>query len=81
MPVALVPEVVVAVMFTSPTDPAGDVTLNCSGDVTETLVAAVLAKLTVVFPATKPVPITVTTVPPDVGPEDGRTLVIVGGGG
>ena len=47
---------------------------------TVTLPEAVLPKLPVVLPATNPVPVSVTLVPPAVGPADGLTPVTVGGG-
>ena len=77
--VVLVPAGVVTVMSTVPNDPAGEVALSCPGETSETLDAGELPKSTSnVLPATKPVPVTVTTVPPVDGPEDGLTEVTVG---
>ena len=46
-----------------------------------TLVAGLAPKLTTVVPDIKPLPLTVTTVPPASGPEVGEIEVSVGGGG
>jgi hypothetical protein len=70
---------VVTVTLTAPVAAAGEVALSCSGEETETWVAGELPNSTVVLPATKPVPVTVTAVPPVDGPDDGLTLVTVGG--
>jgi hypothetical protein len=56
----------------------GDVAVNVVSDVTVTAVAGVVPKATEVDPSTKPDPVTVTVVPPAVGPLSGLTAVTVG---
>jgi hypothetical protein len=73
-----VPPAVVAVTSTVPADPAGDVAVIEVEEMTVTPVAAVPPKLTVVAPMMKPVPVIVTVVLPDVGPEVGEIDVTVG---
>ena len=47
-----------------------------------TAVAGVVSNVTAKpAPETNPVPVIVTSVPPAVGPDEGETVVIVGGGG
>ena len=59
--------------------PAGDVDRErWCGLVTSTEVPSVEPKSTVVEPVTKPVPVTVTEVPPAWGPLVGLTMVTVG---
>ncbi len=81
-PVAEVPLAVVTVTSTVPV-PDGELTVRVVELVTSTEVPAVDPKSTVVAPApeTKPVPVTVTEVPPAWGPLVGLTLVTVGGAG
>ena len=67
----------VTVTATTP-DPAGVVHVIEVAETTETLVAAVPPNVTVA-PVTKPVPLTVTAVPPAAGPLPGLTLATVGG--
>ena len=74
-----VPPGVVTVTWTVPTAPAGDVAEMDVGPFTITPVAAVPPKKTVA-PATKPVPVMVTPVPPALGPEFGVTPPTVGTG-
>ncbi len=75
--VADVPLGVVTVTSTVPALPAGDVT------VIEVAVSAVTVPATVpnstAVASDRPVPVTVTVVPPAVGPEPGATAVTVGG--
>ncbi|HEX9040944.1 MAG TPA: hypothetical protein VF838_07925 [Trebonia sp.] len=68
---ALVPPGPVTVTSTVP-DPAGDVTVIDVAELTVTPVPALLPNDTV-SPAAKPVPVTVTVVPPATGPEAGET--------
>ena len=75
--VALVPTGVVTVTSAMP-DPAGEVTLREVGELTLTPVPALAPKLTVVAPATKPVPVTLTEVLPPATPVTGLTAVTVG---
>ena len=77
-PVAEVPLAVVTVTSTVPV-PDGELTVRVVELVTLTEVPAVEPKSTVVEPETKPVPVTVTGVPPAWGPLVGLTLVTVGG--
>jgi hypothetical protein len=78
--VALVPLAVVTVTSTVP-DPDGEFAVICVALMTVTLVAALPPKLTVLPPTAKFAPVTVTCVPPPVGPDDGLTPVTVGGAG
>jgi hypothetical protein len=57
--------------------PAGDVAVIDVAELTVKLVAAVAPKVTAVAPV-NPVPVTVTTVPPAVGPAVGEIEVTVG---
>jgi len=75
-----VPEAVVTRTSSVPTDPAGDTAVILVEDTTVKLVAATVPKSTLVAPL-KPVPFTVTVVPPALGPEEGDTEVTVGAGG
>jgi hypothetical protein len=77
--VALVPPGPVTVTSTVP-DPAGEVAVIEVAELTVTPVAALPPKATV-SPAAKFVPVTVTSVPPDVGPDAGETALTVGAGG
>ena len=74
---AEVPPGVVTVTSTVP-DPAGEVAEMDVALFTITPVAAVVPNLTLVAPV-KPVPVTVTEVPPLVGPPEGFTALTVGG--
>ena len=66
--VGLVPPGVVTVMSTVPTAPAGELTVSdVPPPFTTTLVPAVVPKLTAVAPE-RLAPVTVTEVPPAVGP-------------
>jgi hypothetical protein len=71
--------VLVIVMSTVPV-PVGDVAVQDVDEEQLTLLAALVPNLTVVEPGTveNPVPVRVTTVPPDVGPEVGETELTVG---
>ncbi|HEY1734317.1 MAG TPA: hypothetical protein VGG23_07710, partial [Acidimicrobiales bacterium] len=73
--------VTLTVTSTEPAAPTGDVAVSSVGEVTVTSVAGVVPKSTVVDPSTKPVPSTVTEVPPATGPMSGVTDVTVGSGG
>ncbi len=75
--VALVPPDVVTVRSTVPAEPAGDVAVIDVALLTVKLLALVEPNLTAVAPV-KPVPVTVTLVPPLVLPEDGEMPVTVG---
>ncbi len=75
--VAEVPPGVVTVTSTAPAVPAGAVAVREVADTTVKPVAAVDPKVTAVAPV-KPVPVTVTLVPPAVGPEPGANAVTVG---
>ena len=75
--VADVPPGVVTVTSTVPAAPAGEVTVIVVEFTTVTPVPAFAPKFTVA-PATKPVPVTVTEVPPAMGPASGETAVTVG---
>ena len=77
--VAEVPPEVVTVMSTVPSAPAGEVAVQVVAEVHETAVAAVPPKLAVVAPATKPVPVMVTTVAPPGGPPFGEIALMAGG--
>ena len=72
-----VPPGVVTVMFTVPTEPAGEATVICVPDTTVTVVPAFAPNNTDVAPL-RFVPVTVTDVPPTNGPADGETPVTVG---
>ena len=76
--VAEVPPGVVIVRSTVPADSKGDVTLQLVADEQLTKVAPVPPKLAVVLPGTKPVPETVTAVPPLSGPTLGLMAVTLG---
>jgi len=65
------------VTFTAPADSAGATAVIEVAELTVTLVAATLPKLTV-LPDANPVPVMVTEVPPAVGPLVGLTAVTVG---
>lgn len=71
-----VPPGVVTVTLTVP-DPAGAVAVISVAETTDTPVAAAVPKLTVA-PATNPVPVTVTMVPPAVTPPIGLSPVTAG---
>jgi hypothetical protein len=77
MLVTEVPPGVVTVRSTVAGSSAGEVTVQLMV-VQTTEVAAVAPKLTVLDPATKPVPVTVTTVPPPTGPTVGEMEVTPG---
>jgi hypothetical protein len=77
--VALVPPGPVTVTSAVP-DPAGEVAVIDVAEFTVTPVAALPPKATV-SPAAKLVPVTVTLVPPDAGPDAGETALTVGPGG
>ena len=72
-----VPAIVVTVMSTVPTDPAGDVAVICDAPLTLYDVAALVPNMTLLAPI-KPVPVIVTGVPPEVLPVDGDIAVTVG---
>ena len=74
--VALVPPGVVTVISTVPV-PAGDFMVREVGEATTRTVPAVDPNLTDVAPV-KPVPVTVTVVPPAAGPPVGEIPVTVG---
>ena len=76
--VADVPTAVVTVMSVVPTVPAGEVASMLVDVTTVTLVARDAPNSTI-FPAVKPVPVMVTTVPPFGAPDVGLSPVIVGG--
>jgi hypothetical protein len=73
-----VPPGVETVRSTIPADSAGEVTEQVVVVEQVTAVAAVDPKLAVVDPTTKPVPVTVTAVPPPSGPEIGLMAVTTG---
>jgi hypothetical protein len=75
--VALVPPVALTWTSTTPAACDGAVTVNCVAEMTLTLVPAPVPKLTPVTPL-KPLPVTVTEVPPANGPALGDTEVTVG---
>jgi hypothetical protein len=75
--VALVPPGVVTVTLTAPALSAGAVAVMLVPPVTVKLVAFVPPNLTAVAPV-KLVPVIVTDVPPESGPDVGLTLVTVG---
>ena len=62
---------------TDPAVPAGASTVISPSDTTTTEVPAAAPKSTAVAPV-KPVPVTLTVVPPPVGPPDGLTALTVG---
>jgi hypothetical protein len=76
--VALVPPGVVTVTSTVPV-PVGEVALMLVALLTVKLEAAVVPNFTALAPV-KPVPVTVTVVPPVVGPELGPMPVTAGAG-
>ena len=76
--VAEVPPALVTVTSTVPAASAGATAVIELAELTVTLVAATLPKLTV-LPATNPVPVIATEVPPVVVPLVGLTAVTVGG--
>ena len=69
----------VRVTSTVPADPLGEVTAQLVVDEQSTDVAGVTPKLAVVNPTTKPLPVTVTTVPPARGPATGLMALTAGG--
>ena len=75
--IALVPPAVVTRMSTVTADPAGDVAV-IDVALMNVKLAVVPPNFTLVTPV-KLVPVTVTVVPPAVGPEVGEMLVTVGG--
>jgi hypothetical protein len=75
---ALVPDGVVTVTSTVPV-PAGETAVIELAELTVKLVALVAPNLTAVAPV-KPLPLTVTVVPPACGPALGLTPLTVGGG-
>jgi hypothetical protein len=78
--VAEVPAGVVTVTSTDPDDPAGDTAVKVVDEVTLNDTAAIDPNLTAVAPL-KPLPVTVTEVPPAIEPVFGLTFVTVGGAG
>ena len=72
------PPGVTTVTSTAPTASDGEVALHEVVDVQETALPAVPPKLAVVLPVTKPVPVTVTRVPPASRPVVGLMAVTVG---
>lgn len=75
----LLPPGVSTWMFTVAFDELGGLTaVRRVASTTATLLAAVLPNVTVVDPATKWVPVTVTVVPPVIGPVVGEIAVTVG---
>ena len=79
MTAVLVPPTVVTLTSTVPV-PAGDVAVILVALFTVNEIAAVAPNFTALAPV-KFVPVTVTVVPPALGPEVGLTLVTVGAGG
>jgi hypothetical protein len=75
--VALVPELVIAVTSTTPTDPAGERTTTSVDETTIGFGAETVPNLIAVAPV-KSVPVIVTAVPPAGRPAAGLTAVIVG---
>jgi hypothetical protein len=77
---ALVIPAVVAVTSTAPTACGGEVALQRVDEVqlTELAFADPNRKVVALAPAVKPLPVTVTVVPPAAGPELGLRLVIAG---
>jgi hypothetical protein len=76
--VAEVPPAVATVTSTVPASSDGEVAVHEVVDEQLTLVPAVLPKLAVVAPTTKPVPVMVTAVPPPSGPVLGEIPVMTG---
>jgi hypothetical protein len=74
------PPVVVTTTFTVPAEPAGVVAVSEPLLLTETPVATVLPKVTLVAPVTKFVPVIVIVCPPANGPDAGEMPVTVGAG-
>jgi hypothetical protein len=79
VPVALVPPGVVTVISTIPAVPAGDFMVREVAEATTRLVPAVDPNFTAVAPI-NPVPVTMTEVPPAIGPLTGEMPVTVGTG-
>jgi hypothetical protein len=77
--VAEVPPAVVTVMSTIPAASDGEVAVHEVVDAQVTAVAAVVPKLAVLAPTTKPVPVIVTAVPPRSGPTLGEIELTTGG--
>lgn len=77
---AEVPPGVLSVTSTVPALWLGEVTEQLVVDVQLMAVAPLVPNLAVVAPATNPAPVTLTTVRPATGPDDGLTEVIVGTG-
>ena len=80
--VLLVPPAVVTVTWIAPAEPAGEVAVICVFELT-VKAAAVAPKLTaltfeLVAPPKNPLPVIVTLVPPEVGPEVGEMPVTAG---
>lgn len=75
--VTLVPTAVVTVMSTTP-DPAGEVAVIFVALLTVNEAAAAAPNLTALAPG-NPVPVIVTVVPPEAGPEAGLIDVTAGG--
>ena len=73
------PPAVVTLMFTVPGPLGGETAVMLVGELTVKLVAAVFPKVTAVAPK-NPVPVSVTVVPPEVGPEVGLRPVTLGVG-
>ena len=76
---AEVPAAVVSCMSTTLAAAGGAVATHVMLELHETALAVVAPNVAVVLVAVKPVPVIVTTVPPDVGPVVGVIEVIVGG--
>ncbi len=74
------PPRLVTVTSTVPAVPAGAVAVIAVSESTVKLAAGAWPNETVVAPV-KPVPVTVTAVPPAAGPESGERPVTVGGAG
>ncbi|CAB5004555.1 unannotated protein [freshwater metagenome] len=72
-----VPTAVVTVTFTIPAAPAGAVAVIEVAELTTTFVAELVPNLTVA-PLMKPVPVSVTTLPPAAGPRVGLVALTVG---
>jgi hypothetical protein len=77
--VAEAPAEVVTVTFTDPDDPAGDTAVKVVDEATLNDTAAIEPNLTAVTPL-KPLPVTVTEVPPAIEPVFGLTEETVGEG-
>jgi len=75
-----VPPGVVTTTSKLPAVPAGEVAAQVVADVHVTAVAGLAPNIAVVAPATNPVPVTVTTLPPPKGPALGLTAVTAGTG-